>query len=209
MPQLFKFTFTVILSLMIISCDNPLENRVGELENELENQKIEQDNQNKLIESLLAQLIKQQTVIDSLIIKQLEYSDSLFYIQIRYIDSVNLEQIQILDSINSNLTNYINDLISNQNDIIQTIILSQPSTGNDYIRIDGIQICWGSLIANSNGKTGYFPVSFSEPPTILITQIRIQGIPGVTNVTGTSAKFYTYSSDGQNKINYTAIGKWK
>jgi hypothetical protein len=208
MNQLLRIKFLFLLSIFFLSCENPLEDRVNKLEDELENQKIEQGNQNKLIETLILQLTKQQTVIDSLNKKNKEYSDSLFEKLHNYTDSVNINYIKKLDSINTNLANYINSLINEQNNIIQAIIDSQPETDNDYLRIDSLQLCWGVGRTNSKGVTLQFPVSFIEPPKIFMDLIVGQNALGVNELTTTSARFYI-NWDNYWDFNYFALGRWK
>jgi hypothetical protein len=215
-----KIKSLLLISFLLLSCDNPLENRVNELEDELENQKIEQENQSLIISSLLNQLLTQQSIIDSLNKKQLEYADSinlelLQYTdsinsdQDEYIDSINIEQLKELDSLNMNLTNYIDELIQNQNQIIEMLITSQPSTSNDYLRIDSLQICWGNGSANIDGTTLTFPAEFTENPKVFMTPITVQSTVGVKNITSTSATFYTSSSPAKIAFSYNAFGKWK
>jgi len=57
--------------VFLISCKNPLEERVNDLENELESQK-------QLISTLIEQIYSQQSLIDSLNNSNREYSDSLY-----------------------------------------------------------------------------------------------------------------------------------
>ncbi|MDZ7723868.1 MAG: hypothetical protein U5R06_13935 [candidate division KSB1 bacterium] len=121
------------------------------------------------------------TLIDSLKNRNIEYSDSLY--------------------------NELQSLISNQNQTIQLLISSLPTTGKDFMRFDSLQICWGGGFANDKGVIIEFPVVFIEPPKVFITQALRQDLSGVTHVTESSAKFYTYG--GRNFINFCAIGKWQ
>ena len=165
----------VYFCVFLVGCENPLEERVSDLENEL-------DSQEELINSLIKQIYAQQTIIDSLSNRNREYSDSLY--------------------------SEIDSLISNQNKSIQLLISSLPSTGEDYIRIDSLQICWGDGFASTSGINIEFPVVFIEPPRVFITSPVKQDVSGVTNITTAKAKFYTYN-DTNYLISYCAMGKWK
>lgn len=186
MCQHLKIRFILLLSILLISCENPLEDRVDKLEDELGDQKIENENQTQLIADLMSQLIDQQAVIDSLNKQQLEYSDS----------------------INSGLKSYVDDLVSSQNQIINMLINSQPQTGNNYLRVDSLQICWGNGSANKDGKIIAYPVSFIELPKIFITNKNEQAMVGVTNITESNAKFFVNYSANVN-FSFSAMGKWE
>ena len=175
MVKFLEFFNVFILGIFLIGCENPLENRVNDLEKELDSQK-------QLINTLVEQIYLQQSIMDSLNNHNKEYSDSLY--------------------------NEIESLILSQNETIQLLISSLPSTGKDFIRIDSLQICWGSGSANENGVIIEFPVAFIEPPKVFITLPARQDLSGVTNITTTSAKFYIYH-DGSNIISYCAMGKWQ
>jgi len=169
---LFPITY---FCLFLIGCENPLEERLNELEDEVGVQK-------ELINSLIDQIYTQQSIIDSLHNRNREYSDSLY--------------------------SEIDTLISNQNKTIQLLISSLPSTGEDYIRIDSLQICWGGGFAGISGSYIEFPVVFIEPPKVFITSLVKQDLSGVTNITTTRAKFYSYN-DTNYFISYCAMGRWK
>ncbi|MCB0732440.1 MAG: hypothetical protein KDC88_15560, partial [Ignavibacteriae bacterium] len=122
MKSKFQLSFLILSILLILSCENPLEDKVDKLEEELEHQKNEQKNQSELIESLLAQLIAQQNIIEELNVKQLEYSDSLYKKLLEHSDSNDSEQIIKLDSLNQSLKNYIDDLVFSQNQILDMLV---------------------------------------------------------------------------------------
>jgi hypothetical protein len=141
----------------------------------------ELDSQKQLISSLIEQIFLQQTIIDSLNNSNRKYSDSLH--------------------------NELESLILSQNETIKLLISRLPSTGENFIRIDSLQICWGSGIANDNGVIIEFPVAFTEPPKVFITQAVRQDLSGITEITNTNAKFYAYG--GNNLIRFCAMGKWQ
>lgn len=174
MSKSLEFFIICIFFVFLIGCENPLEERVNKLENELESQK-------QLISTLMEQIYSQQSLIDSLSNSNREYSDSLY--------------------------NELESLIFNQNQTIQLLITSLPSTGENFLRIESLQICWGSGVTNDEGVIIEFPVAFIEPPKVFITQAVRQDLSGVTNITNTSAKFYTYG--GNNLISFCAIGRWQ
>lgn len=66
----------------------------------------------------------QQSLIDSLNKSNMEYSDSLY--------------------------NELESLIFIQSQTIQLLISSLPGTGEDFLRIDSLQICWGSVVSNDS-----------------------------------------------------------
>jgi uncharacterized coiled-coil protein SlyX len=176
MLKSLAFITGCILFVFLIACQNPLEERVNDLEKEL-------DAQEQLINSLIAQIYSQQTLIDSLNKSNREHTDSLY------------SELEIL--------------VANQNETIQLLISSLPSTGENFIRIDSLQICWGSGYANDIGVTIQFPVAFIEPPKVFITYPAKQDLSGVTNITATNAKFYTYAPSWGYVISYCAMGKWQ
>ena len=142
--------------IFLISCENPLEDRVNDLEKELDTQK-------QLISTLINQIYSQQTLIDLLSKSNMMYSDSLY--------------------------NDLEPLISNQSQTIQLLVSSLPSTGENFIQIDSLQVCWGSGAANDVGTVIKFPVAFIEPPKVFITQAVKQDLSGVTNITNTVLNF--------------------
>ncbi|MBK8944069.1 MAG: hypothetical protein IPM32_02255 [Ignavibacteriae bacterium] len=182
MYQILKIKLIVLTTILFVNCENPLEDKLNKLEDELESQKIEQENQKELIKTLLFQLTRQQEIIDSLNLSQKQYSDSL----------------------NSELER----LIENQAQTIQMLIASQPETNENYLRIDSLQMCWGNGRTNMNGVTLEFPVSFIDPPKILMDLIVRQNALGVDNITNSSARFYM-NWEGYCDFSYFAIGKWK
>ena len=83
------------------------------------------------------------------------------------------------------------------------------ASGTGYIRLEsGLQICWGSESANSDGTTATFPVAFINTPMVtvsnsLATQHCWISNPSTTDVilkNGGTTKYYVY---------YIAIGTWK
>jgi len=180
MQLIKKYILIITLSISVLSCDNSLESRVKDLEDELKNQK-------ELINSLLTQLMIQQTIIDSLYQKHIEYTDS----------------------VNMDLRSYLEMLIENQNELIQMLIDTQPITTDNYIRIDSLQICWGSSVTNFNGRVVSFPASFTENPKVFMTPYQTtQSMFGVKDITTYSAMFYT-STAASIPFSYNAFGKWK
>ncbi|MCB9209596.1 MAG: hypothetical protein H6609_09455 [Ignavibacteriales bacterium] len=210
MKSKFQLSFLILSILLILSCENPLEDKVDKLEEELEHQKNEQKNQSELIESLLAQLIAQQNIIEELNVKQLEYSDSLYKKLLEHSDSNDSEQIIKLDSLNQSLKNYIDDLVFSQNQILDMLVNSQPEAAENYIRIDSTQICWGDGMADSNGEIVIFPKPFSIVPSVVMTRhsTSIYKSFKVAQVTLESAVFQI-SSDTFDQYSYIATGRWK
>ncbi len=173
-----------VLVVLVSSCENPLEDRVEELEYQL----ALYEQQQSLIDSLVNVLFNQQALIDSLMIEQQMYIDSISSGLLAQIDSLNMMQQEIVD------------LLIDAQDV--------TGTGEDYVRISNVQICWGSGKANMNGSTENFPVSFIEPPIIIMNPIADgQIIPSVEDITNSTATFYLNTFE-QTTFNYQAIGYW-
>lgn len=174
----------LILVLMVSSCENPLEDRVEELEYQL----ALYEQQQSVIDSLINVLINQQAVIDSLMAEQQAQLDSVSSELLKQIDSLNTMQQEIVD------------LLINAQDV--------TGTGEDYVRISNVQICWGEGETNMNGSTEYFPVSFTEPPIIIMNPIADgQIIPSIEDVSNHNATFFLNTMQ-LTSFNYQAIGYW-
>ncbi len=178
----------IVLSFLILvvitpGCENPLEDRVEELEYQL----ALQEQQNSVIDSLVNVLFNQQALIDSLIVEQQ-----------MYLDSLNSEQIARIEF-----------LSAMQQEIIDMLIGAQDvtGTGDNYVRISNVQICWGTGKTTISGSLVVFPVSFTEPPIVIITPITEQLIPGVEDISLSSATFYLNTPE-LSSYNYQAIGYW-
>ena len=102
------YSLLPILFLIYWGCENPLESRVEDLENQLAQQQTEQEQQQALIDSLITVVSNQQTSMDSLNATQQAYIDSLInagdvadsLLQI-YIDSLNTVQNAYIDSLHN------------------------------------------------------------------------------------------------------------
>jgi len=174
----------LILVVMASGCENPLEDRVEELEYQL----ALYEEQQSEIDSLINVLFNQQALIDSLIVEQQMYLDSLNSEQLARIDSLNAMQQEIIDM-----------LLSAQD---------VTGTGDNYVRISNVQICWGSGKTNSNGSVENFPVSFTETPIVIMNPIADgQKIPSVEDITLGTATFYINTLE-LTSFNYQAIGYW-
>ena len=174
----------VFLVLMVSSCENPLKDRVEELERQL----AIYEQQQSLIDSLVNVLFDQQALIDSLMLQQQAYIDSISNEWIAQIDSLNTMQQEIVD------------LLINSQDV--------TGTGDDYVRISNVQICWGSGESSISGSLETFPVSFTKPPIIIMNPIvDDQNFAYITDITQSSAIFYV-NTFSQTPFNYQAIGYW-
>lgn len=179
----------ILLSLMAIfmmasGCENPLEDRVEELEYQL----ALYEQQQSVIDSLVNVLFKQQAFIDSLLAQQKNYMDSLNTGVLAKLDSLNGVQQEIIDM------------------IIGTQDLT--GTGDNYVRISNVQICWGSGETNIHGTLETFPKSFTETPIVIMNPIaEDQKIPSVEDITFSTATFYINSLE-LTTFNYQAVGYW-
>ncbi len=174
--------------------------------------------QQALIESLMADQQAQldsvssdlQAQIDSLLANQQAQLDSVSSDLQAQIDSLLANQQAQLDSVSSDLLAQIDSLFSMQTEIVDLLINAQgvTETGEDYVRIRNVQICWGEGETNIVGLTEYFPVSFTEPPIIVMNPItEHQIIPSIEDITKSSATFYLATSQ-PTSFNYQAIGYW-
>ena len=174
----------LVLGFSVFSCENPLEDRVNDLENQL----AEYEQQQVLIDSLINVLFVQQAIIDSLHIEQQIYIDSLDSKQQAYIDSLNAVQQLLIDM----------------------LISGQPitGTGDNYVRINNVQICWGGGLTDINGSTVTFASSFAEIPIVVMSPTADeQLIINVKDITTSSATFYL-NIGAKKPFNYQAIGFW-
>ena len=194
-----------ILPLLYYSCTDDIVADIDALQTE----NAEQDAQ---IDSLLTVLTEQQAYIDSL--NNTQYiADSLNNLTMQsYIDSLinegeltdSLLQVYT-DSLNTVQNAYIDSLNGVQQTLIDALISTQPSTGENYVRIDSIQICWG--INNSTQTTIIFNPIFSEVPTVILTTVNSTAANNyhLTAVSTTSATV-SYNGSG---YHWSAIGKWQ
>ncbi len=190
-------TLLVLFSLfLLIKCENPLENRVDELERQIS---LQEEEQQKKIDSLIVQLLNQQEIIDGLII-ELRRQQSV-------IDSLGVGQ-SYQDSMINSLKEYIDNLIDSQQEIIDMLIANQPDVEDGSLRIDSVQMCWGASFAKSSGTTVTFSKDFKYPPKVFMTQQSKQNMIGVTNITYKSARFFVNELYQSVKFSYLAIGLW-
>ena len=174
----------LILVFMAYGCENPLEDRVEELEYQL----ALYEQQQSMIDSLINVLFNQQALIDSLMAQQKMYVDSISSEWLAQMDSLNMMQQEIID------------LLLNSQDV--------TGTGEDYVRISNVQICWGTGKTNINGSLETFPVSFTDPPIIVMNPIADdQKIAGIEDITQSTATFYLNTFEFTS-FNYQAIGYW-
>lgn len=191
---------------MAPGCENPLEDRVEELEYQL----ALYEQQQSEVDSLVNVLVTQQALIESLMADQQAQLDSVSSDLQAQIDSLLANQQAQLDSVSSDLLAQIDSLFSMQTEIVDLLINAQgvTETGEDYVRIRNVQICWGEGETNIVGLTEYFPVSFTEPPIIVMNPItEHQIIPSIEDITKSSATFYLATSQ-PTSFNYQAIGYW-
>ncbi len=179
----------IVLSVLVLvfvasSCENPLEDRVEELEYQL----ALYEQQQSMVDSLISVLFNQQALIDSLMLEQKDYVDSISSGLLEQIDSLNMMQQEIID------------LLIDAQDV--------TGTGENYVRISNVQICWGSGKTNMNGSIVNFPVSFTEPPIIITNPIADgQIIPSVEDITQSTATIYLNTFE-LTTFHYQAIGYW-
>ena len=116
----------LFLSLILYwSCENPLESRVEALENQLAEQETEQEQQQALIDSLMAEILNQQTVMDSLDASQQAYIDSLINL-----GNVSDSLLQVYtDSLNTVQNAYIDSLHNAQQTTLEALANSALSAG--------------------------------------------------------------------------------
>ena len=91
------------------------------------------------------------------------------------------------------------------------MISTQPSTGDNYVRIDNIQICWGDgSVVNSSVTILTFPMSFIQSPYVTAAVFAGSSAqpPSVSEIQINSATFITLSSVSLD-FHYHAIGEWK
>jgi hypothetical protein len=163
----------IVLGLSVFSCEDPLEDRVEELENQL----AQYEQLQVLVDSLFNVLFQQQAFIDSLDTKHQAYVDSLHVVH---------------------------------QELIEMLISGQPITGSgdNFVRINNVQICWGSGMTNISGTTVTFPSSFAEIPIVLLGPTNDeQLLVGVKNITLSSAEIY-FNTIATRPFNYHAIGFW-
>ena len=150
------------------------------------------------IDAIQTENAEQDAQIDSLLTvltEQQVYTDSLNTVQ----NTLNADQQAYIDSLNGV-----------QQTLIDALISTQPSTGENYVRIDSVQICWGQGSANNSGTILNFPKSFIEVPFVtatIINEIHSQPL-SVTNIQTNSAIFITNSPIDKSFL-YHAIGRWK
>jgi hypothetical protein len=205
----------LVLGLLVFSCENPLEDRVEDLEDQL----AKQEQQQAFVDSLINGLSAQQVLMNSIIAAQQVYIDSLTTVQQGLIDTLGDQQVYI-DSLNAIQQGlkvtlevqqaYIDSLHVAQQELINMLIGSQPitETGDDYVRINNVQICWGSGLADNNGVLVTFPVSFAEIPIVIMIPIANEQLIGsVKNITTNTATFYL-NIGSKRSFNYQAIGLW-
>lgn len=179
-----RIALVLVLALMACSCENPLEDRVEELEYQL----ALYEQQQSFIDSLINVLFNQQAMIDSLLLQQQMYFDSISNEQLAQIDSLHGIQQEIIDM-----------LIDGQD---------VTGTGDNYVRVSNVQICWGAGQTNLNGSLVNFPVSFSETPIVIMNPIADgQIIPSVKDITLSTATFYL-NTMSLTSFNFQAIGYW-
>ena len=174
----------IIPGLLVLSCENPLEDRVNELENQL----LEHEKQQAQNDSVSNALMVQQALIDSVLVEQR-----------KYIDSVNTEQQEYIDSLNAV-----------QQELIEMLISGQPieASGDAYVRINNVQICWGSELADLRGTRVTFPAIYAEIPVVIMNPTAEEQLIGsVKNITIGGATFYL-NIEAKRSFDYQAIGFW-
>ena len=124
-----------VLFLIYWGCENPLESRVEALENQLAEQETEQEQQQALIDSLMAEILNQQTVMGSLDASQQAYIDSLInlgnisdsLLQV-YTDSLNTVQNAYIDSLHNAQQTLLGQIVSTNTGFTPTQVYSGDIT---------------------------------------------------------------------------------
>ena len=111
-----------------ISCENPLEGRVNDLEEQLEQQKEDQIKQQATLDSLFLVIRDQNSIINSMIISRQRIIDSLSSEFNQTFDSLNSDQKAKIDSLINNQNNAIDSMYAFQQNLIESIIVNQVNS---------------------------------------------------------------------------------
>jgi len=146
----------------------------------------------------------QQAYIDSLI-NLGNVSDSLLQV---YTDSLNTVQ----NTLNADQQAYIDSLNGVQQTLIDVLISTAPSTGENYVRIDSLQIVWGDTTFSSQTWliTVNIPIPFITPPSISYATEREKIINVISTINSFSLSGGNWSGLLiHHPLYWTAIGKWQ
>lgn len=121
MKRIF-FTFVLFLFL---SCENPLEDRVDDLEKRQVEQEIKYQ---ETLDSLMLIIQNQNEQIAGMIVKSQKMIDSLSTIYYSQLDSLNSAQRSLIDSLINEQQTAIDSMLANQQSLIENIIKTQPKT---------------------------------------------------------------------------------
>ena len=209
----------VIIPVLFTSCDEALLSELDTVAAENEEQAVADSLLNARLDSLLTIIIDQQTYIDSLNNAQ-HVADSLDNLALQaYIDSLinagnvsdSLIQVYVDSLITVQNTNNATQLalIEAQQALIDALISTATSTGENYVRIDSVQICWDTFSIN-NATTITFPITFIESPFITTSLTLNSGDLRVyvSSIT-TSNALFTPKNGSSTSGTYHAIGKWQ
>ena len=129
-----KQIITVVVIFFAVSCENPLEDRINELENKLEQQEKEQNRQQEILDSLLIKVQGQNATINSLIASRQRSIDSLIVIFNQSLDSLSSQQNRMIDSLIAEQNALIDSLYTSQQSMIEDILASQVNS--DFIETE-------------------------------------------------------------------------
>lgn len=145
----------LFLLFLISSCENPLEDRVNDLEDELKEQKENNARQQEILDSLIYELNIQKTEISSIAIERQRLIDSLSLLYGNKLDSLDFEQKKLIDSLNFEQNNYIDSISVYQQSLIESILESQLSSEilNEEFYSGIIPRSWSAIdLSNKTGK---------------------------------------------------------
>lgn len=117
--------FSVVI---FTNCDNPLEGKVNDLENQLNEQKQDNVRQQEILDSLMLELNNQKIQINSVAIERQRVIDSLTLLFNGKLDSMDTEQKALIDSLNMEQNKYIDSLNTYQQSLIETLLANQVNT---------------------------------------------------------------------------------
>ena len=115
----------ILFSVSFLSCENPLENRVNELEKKLEQQEQDRTKLEARMDSLVLVIQDQNAVINSTLINRQRVIDSLTTLFNHSLDSLNFEQQEMIDSLIAEQNSIIDSMYSYQQEMIEGILESQ------------------------------------------------------------------------------------
>jgi len=205
----FKYIL-LLLPLLYYSCND-------DILQDLDSVAAQNEEQDARIDSLLTVITAQQEYIDSMnnvqnayidsLISESSFNDSLLQV---YTDSLYTVQ----NTLNADQQAYIDSLNGVQQTLINALISTSPSTGENYIRINSLQISWGDTTYSSQQSvpiTVTLPFPFISTPSVLVTSE-----DGNIYVESSTINSIILRSTTYNNIyyccywvNWVAIGQWQ